>query len=164
MKKILLSVFCLFVLGACNNRTTLVADINGGGAELSQTKVDTNVFDKQGHNLVYLLDPSCSVCIGNYINFIESIGSPTCKYDSLFTIVLDGNYLVNVEYYLGREGVYRPENERYIIDDEGSLLEYYQDMSGNNDILLFDCGRLIFSTTVFAYRFEKGVGLVRDIK
>ena len=67
---------------------------------------------------------------------------------------------MNVEYYLGRDSIYRPETERYIIDDDGELTDYYNTLSDNNSILLFDGGKLLFYTTGFAYRFENGIGLV----
>lgn len=162
MKNILLPFFFVVALVACNSKRTLVDDINDAASIPSQIVVDTLVFNNQGRNLIYLLDPSCSVCIGNYIMFIKAVESSMCKYDSLFTIVLNDDYLIDVEYYLDRDGVCRPKNERYIIDNHGAMIEHYQKMSNNNDILLFDEGKLMFCTTVFAYRFDSGIGLVRD--
>ncbi len=160
MRKTILHLICIIAFVACKNKRTLIDDLNESFADANQIEITTKAFDKQGRNLVYLLDPSCSVCIGNYVCFLESLKNSVCNYDSLFTVVLNSNYLMNVEYYLGRDSIYRPETERYIIDDDGELTEYYNNLSGNNSISLFDGGKLIFYTTVFAYRFEKGVGLV----
>ena len=161
MKKILFYIICLIAIVSCNSKRTLVDDLNKSIVDDSiRTINDTNAFCKQGRNLVYLLDPSCSVCISNYVMFLESLKFAKCNYDSLFTIVLNGNYLMNVEYYLGRDNIYRPGTERYIIDKDGKLTEYYNILSGNNGILLFDSGILMFCTTVYAYKFEKGRGLV----
>ena len=164
MRKTYLFIFYLFVFVACNNKRTLVDDINAAVTDLNQTILETKEFDVQGRNLLYLLDPSCSVCIGNYTMFLESLRFSKCKYDSIFTIVLNSNYLMNVEYYLNRDSIYRPATERYIIDNNGDLTEYYNNLSSNNSILLIDGGKLAFYTTVFAYKFEKGLGLVRGIK
>lgn len=160
MKRTILYLICIIVFVACKNKRTLVDDLNESFADTNQIEIATKAFDKPGRNLVYLLDPSCSVCIGNYVCFLESLKYSVCNYDSLFTVVLNSNYLINVEYYLGRDSIYRPETERYIIDDDGELTDYYNTLSDNNNILLFDNGKLIFCTTVFAYRFEKKIGLV----
>ena len=160
MKRTILYLICIIVFVACKNKRTLVDDLNESFADANQIEIATKAFDKQGRNLVYLLDPSCSVCIGNYVCFLESLKYRSCNFDSLFTVVLNSNYLMNVEYYLGRDSIYRPETERYIIDDDGELTDYYNTLSDNNSILLFDGGKLLFYTTGFAYRFENGIGLV----
>jgi len=160
MRKTILHLICIIAFVACKNKRTLVDDLNASFADTNQIEIATKAFDKPGRNLVYLLDPTCSVCIANYTMFLESLKYSVCNYDSLFTIVLNSNYLMNVEYYLGRDSIYRPETERYIIDDDGELTDYYNTLSDNNNILLFDSGKLIFYTTVFAYRFENGIGLV----
>lgn len=164
MKKVFFLIFCLFVFATCNSKRTLVDDLNESVADANQIEIEAKAFDRQGRNLVYLLDPSCSVCIGNYTMFLESLKYSVCNYDSLLTIVLNSNYLMNVEYYLERDNIYRPETERYITDDDGALTEYYNALSNNNSILLIDSGKLLFCTTVFAYRFEKEVGLVSQNK
>lgn len=163
MKKIIFGFFCLSLFAACNSNRTMVDDLNESIADDSiKIEFETQGFGKDGRNLVYLLDPSCSFCIANYTSFLESLGFSTCNYDSLFTIVLNGNYLMNVEYYLSRDSIYRPETERYIIDNEGTLTDYYYTLSNNNTILLFDGGKLIFTSSIWAYKFEEGVGLVRE--
>lgn len=138
----------------------MVDDLNEASADIVQTVLEKKVFDSEGRNLVYLLDPSCSFCIVNYMMFVRSLNMAKCNYDSLFTIVLNGSYLMNLEYYLSRDSIYRPETERYIIDNEGALTDYYYTLSNNNTILLFDGGKLIFTSSVWAYKFELGVGLV----
>lgn len=163
MRNIYFLFVCLFLIVSCNYKYTLVEDLNVSIVDDSiATIADTNAFSRQGRNLVYLLDPSCSICIANYMTFLESLGCSTCIYDSLFTIVLNDNYLMNVEYYMERDSVFRPETERYIIDNEGTLTDYYYSISNNNTILLFDGGKLLFSSSVQAYRYEQGIGLVRE--
>ena len=98
------------------------------------------------------------------MTFLESLKYSVCNYDSLFTIVLNSNYLMNVEYYLNRDSIYRPETERYIIDNDGELTDYYYSFSGNYNILLIDGGNLAFCTTAYEYKYEKGIGLVSHNK
>ena len=160
MRKTYLFTICLLVFVACNTKRTMVDDLNESVARAGQLEIDTKTFDKQGRNLVYLLDPSCSACIGNYMYFLESLNYKVCNYDSLFTIVLNSNYLMNVEYYLNKHNTYRPETEKYIIDNDGELTDYYYSFSGNDNILLVDSGKLTFCTTTYEYNFEKDVGLV----
>ena len=163
MRKISLFIFCLLAFIACNNTPTIVDDLNESFADANQIEIETKAFDKQGRNLVYLLDPSCSFCVSNYFKFLNTLSIARCNYDSLYTIVLDDNYLMNVEYYRQRDNI-QSKNERYIIDNDGDLTESYNELSGNNSILLLDNGRVAFATNAFDYRFEEGKGLVSQNK
>lgn len=159
MGKIAFFTLCLLAFYACNNKRSIVDDLNESFADANQIEIETKAFDKQGRNLVYLLDPSCSFCVSSYFRFLKSLTIFKCNYDSLYTVVLDDNYLMNVEYYRQRDNI-QSENERYIIDKSGELTEYYHKLSGNNEIMLFDNGKLAFCTIAYEYKFEKGIGLV----
>lgn len=162
MRYLLFFIVVLFSVASCQNRQTLIDDLNEAKADTNQYKFETKGFDGQGRNLIYLLDPTCSVCIGDYVAFLMSLGCSDCKYDSLFTIISNGHHLIKVEYYLERDSVFRPETERYIIDDEGTLTDYYYSISNSNTILLFDGGKLVFTSSVQAYRYMPEVGLMRE--
>lgn len=162
MRNVFLLSFSLIVFASCNSKRTLVDDLNESiVADAMPAIADTNAFNKQIRSLVYLLDPSCSVCIANYMEFIESLNIGNCNYDSLFTIVLNGD-MMQVEYYMDRDNVKSPCNSRNIVDNEGDMTEFYYSLSEGNNILLFDGVRLLFCTSVFAYKYEPEIGLVRE--
>ena len=110
-------------------------------------KIDNN------RNMVYVLDPTCSICLAEYVEFCAY--APYCKYDSLTTIVVNSTDMLMVDYYLEKAHLQSPMHENIIYDTDKTISNTLYSLSRGNNIMLFDNRKMIFSCSMQQYFNKK---------
>ena len=106
-----------------------------------------SINDKR--NIVYIFDPSCSVCIAEYIAFCEY--ATQCRYDSLTTLVVNSNDMLVADFYLEKSKLQRPSHERVIYDTDETISNTLYRLSQGRNVMLFENRKLTFCCNMQQY-------------
>ena len=105
-----------------------------------------------GKNMIYILDPTCSVCLVEYKTLCKY--ATQCNYDSITTIVINSDDMLIADFYLDREKLQRPEHENVIYDTKSEISKTLYKLSLGRNVMLFENRKLIFSCNMQEYMFN----------
>lgn len=142
------------LLISCTNPKNFVEQINTAIITSETPTLYGEVLNiDSNRNLVYIFDPSCSVCQAEYVTFCKY--TPQCQYDSLTTIVINSNDMLLADFYLDREKLQRPEHENVIYDTKSEISKTLYKLSQGRNVMLFENRKLIFNCNMQEYMFAK---------
>ncbi len=146
-------VLALLLMFACSKNLNFVNDISSAVANTEcQTLYGEVLNIDNNRNLVYVFDPSCSVCQAEYVEFCKC--APQCRYDSLTTVVVNSNDMLMADFYLNRENLHRPKHENVIYDTKSEISRTLYKLSQGRKVMLFENRKLIFSCNMQEYMFN----------
>lgn len=153
--RILLLLLALFVisLSSCTKELGFVEQINTATITNESTTLYNGILSiNEGRNIVYVFDPSCSVCLAEYITFCKYASE--CLYDSLTTIVVNSKDMLLADFHLEKLNQQRPIHECVIYDTDKTISRAIYRISQGRNVLLFDNHKLAFSCNMQEY-FKK---------
>ena len=100
-------------------------------------------------NIVYIFDPTCSVCLVEYKTLCKYITQ--CNYDSLTTIVINSDDMLVADFYLENANIQRPKHENVIYDTKSEISRTLYKLSHGRNVMLFENRKLIFSCNMQEY-------------
>ena len=155
------SIILLFIVG-CTNTQRYCEDIAENQEYKEFPFLEFDYFEiKNQSSVIYLMDASCSMCIGKYIDFIKNVYKQNIKTDTLYTIVCGANDILTVDYYMEQESIKHPKNEKIIIDKSNITSKIKERIKGQN-IILLDGKNAYYATSIFNYKYDKDLGLIRQ--
>jgi hypothetical protein len=153
MKFLLLCLLSISIIG-CKKEKNFVEEINSavltGKNPIFYGEV-INIDNKR--NVVYILDPTCSVCLLEYKSFCKYV--PQIEYDSLTTIVVNSCDMLVVDSYLRKAKVKRPKYEQIIYDTDNYISRTLYRLSQGRNMMLFENRKLIFSCNMQEYMLNE---------
>ena len=150
MRTILPLITIIFLLSSCAKEPGFVERINTATITEESPTLYGEVLGIDGErNIVYVLDPSCSVCQAEYITFCEY--APQCRYDSLTTLVVNSNDMLVADFYLEKSKLQRPSHERVIYDTDETISNTLYRLSQGRNVMLFENRKLTFCCNMQQY-------------
>jgi hypothetical protein len=153
MKSIVFLTSALLLIFACSKSMDFANDISTVVAKAECPALYGEILNiDNNRNLVYVFDPTCSVCQAEYVTFCKY--APQCRYDSLTTIVINSNDMLMADFYLDRENLHRPKHENVIYDTKSEISKTLYRLSEGRNVMLFENRKLIFSCNMQEYMFN----------
>lgn len=146
----ILTLMTILLLASCAKEPGFVERIDTAVAtEESPVLYGDLLSINDERNIVYIFDPSCSVCMAEYIAFCEY--APQCRYDSLTTVVVNSNDMLVADYYLAESKLQRPSHERVIYDTDETISNTLYRLSQGRNVMLFENRKLTFYCNMQQY-------------
>ena len=150
--KTFLTIGIILLLVGCSTRLGFVESVNSAKITAESPTLFSDVLNIDGRrNLVYIFDPTCSVCQAEYMAFSKYAG--ICFYDSLTTIVVNSDDMLLMNFYHEKDILQRPKHENVVYDSNAEISRMLYLLSRGRNVLLFEDRKLIFCCNMQDYMF-----------
>ena len=138
---------------ACAKEKGFVEKINTAVATTESPTLYGEVLNiDDGKNMVFIFDPTCSVCLVEYKSLCKY--AVQCDYDSLTTIVINSDDMLVADFYLEKAKICHPKHENVIYDTKNEIIHTLYRLSAGRNVMLFENRKLIFSCNMQEYMFN----------
>ena len=115
---------------------------------------------RQPNSCIYVLNAGCSVCIGQYAEFMMS-GKDGIKTSDLVILVEEEPDSMVIKYYEKKLGLPIPPNRQFVFDTTAKIAERTWNMVGINNVILTDTASVIGVFNTAEYKYDETHGLHR---
>ena len=120
-------------------------------------------IDASKRRIIYLLNGECSICIHDFMLFIQHYANHNMT-DSILTVCMEARDNILVEYCRKKSNISLPDKHRYTFDLDCKISNRLMNVSRNSNLFVVQNDSIVFCTNIQSYEVDEDDGELRLIK